>query len=152
MWPCVMLLSWMIGRVGWRSRVLLVLHASSRAKPVCQVVGVFGVAAAVFHTVCAHDCAVETCRQAGKAGREKINDLEAENQQLYVNTVVRVSAVIIPDAEQAFADSGAPFIVTQHTNFAQGKWEKLLGSTNIWKGEQRRDCQVPAVSTTCPFG
>lgn len=46
---------------------------------------------------------------------------------------LRVSAVIISDAKQAFADSGAPFIVTQHTNFAHGKWEKLLGSTNIWK-------------------
>lgn len=65
-------------------RVLLVLHASSGAVPMRQVVGVFGVAAAVLHTICAHDCTVESCR----AGREKINDLETQNQQLCVNTVV----------------------------------------------------------------
>lgn len=44
-------------------------------------------------------------KPAGMQGgreREKINDLETENQQVYVNTVVRVSAVIISDAEQAF--------------------------------------------------
>lgn len=87
-----------------------------------------------------------------QAGREKINDLETENQQLYVNTVVSVSAVIISDAAQAFADSSAPFIVTQRADCAPGKWEKLLGSTNIWQAEQKQNCQVPVVSTTCPLG
>lgn len=46
---------------------------------------------------------------------------------------VRVSAVIISDAEQASTDSGAPFIVTQRMDVAHGKWEKLLGSANIWQ-------------------
>lgn len=31
-------------------------------EPVCQVVGLFGVAAAVFHAICAQNCAVEGCR------------------------------------------------------------------------------------------
>lgn len=88
--------------------MLLVLYPSSVAESVCQVVRVFGVAASVLHAICTHYCAVETC---GPARREKINDLETENQQLYVNTVVRVSAGIISDAEQAL-DSGASFIVT----------------------------------------
>lgn len=83
-------------------------------------------------------------KPAGRRGRGRINDLETENQQLCVNTVVSVSAVIISDAEQASTDSVAPFIVTQHTSFAHGKWEKLLGSTNTG--------QVPVVSTTCPLG
>lgn len=122
-----MLFPWVNVRVGRGSRVLLVLHASTRAVPVRQIVRIFGVAAAALHAIRTHDCTVETCRQ----GRGKINNLETENQQLCVNTVVRVSAVIISDAEQDFTDSSAPFIITQRTTFAHGKWEKLLGSANI---------------------
>lgn len=41
----------------------MVLRASSGAEPMDQVVGIFGVAAAVLQTVCTHNCDVKRCRQ-----------------------------------------------------------------------------------------
>lgn len=47
---------------------MLVLHASRGAEPMDQVVGIFGVAAAVLHTVCTHNCDVKRCRQTEREG------------------------------------------------------------------------------------
>ena len=115
--PGVVMLRWVEVRVRRGDRVLLVLHPSSRAETVRQVIGIFGVAVAVLHTVCAHNCTVETCSQGGREGGIRgggISDSQANNKQLCVNTVVWATAVIIPDAEQAFTDS-KPFIVMQHS-------------------------------------
>lgn len=71
--------------------------------------------------------------------------LVAENQQLCVNTVVWMSAVINSDSSQ----TAAP-LSSLCTNF--GKHGKLVGSTNIWKTEQSFSCQVPVGSTACPLG
>lgn len=46
-------------------RVLLVLRAPSRAKPMAQVVWISAVAAAVLHAISAHYCTVKACRDAG---------------------------------------------------------------------------------------
>lgn len=133
MWPRVMLLPRVTVRVWRGSRVLLVLHASGRAEPVRQVVRILGVAAAVLHTICTYDCAVETCRR-GERGemiwRRRINNCMST---LWLVCLLQLFLMLSRPS-----DSSAPFIVMQRSHCAHGKWEKLLASTNIWRAEQRR--------------
>lgn len=70
-----------------------------------------------------------------------------KNQQLYVNTVVRVSAVIISDSGQTVVS-----LFMQRAGLHSWEVGEAAGGVQTFGKAETLKCWVPVVSTMCPLG